>query len=129
VDVTLSVEVRSREAAVLNLQDAQLDSLLILHTSLGKDHFIAINGLWGKKLIDPCVARASLIARVERTCFATSLQRLVRIPDPVQSLKILQLAPEDQAATAPKELMRLVSWLMNYAADAVRSVHSQCSSV
>ncbi|KAI0088373.1 Endonuclease/exonuclease/phosphatase [Irpex rosettiformis] len=99
VDIILSVDVCDSEAATLNREDAQLDCLLILHTSLGKDHFVAVSGIW------------------ERTCFATSLQRLVRMTAPVRSLKKPQLVSEDQAATAPKELTRLVSWLMNYAAE------------
>ncbi|KAI0340269.1 DNase I-like protein [Trametopsis cervina] len=99
VDIVLSVDIQKSEAAVLNLEDAQLEALLILHTSLGKDHFITVNGLW------------------ERTCFATNLQRLVRMTDPVRSMVKPELVPEDQAATAPKELMRLVGWLMSNAAD------------
>ncbi|KAI0696327.1 Endonuclease/exonuclease/phosphatase [Cytidiella melzeri] len=99
IEVVLSVDIGNSEAAVLNLEDAAMEALLILHTSLGKDHFVAISGLW------------------ERTCFATSLQRLVRIPSPVRSLEKPELVAESQAATAPKELMRLVNWLMKYATD------------
>ena len=48
MEVKLSVDIRDPEAAVLNREDAQLDCLLILHTSLGKDHFVSVNGTWGK---------------------------------------------------------------------------------
>ena len=48
VDVVLSVNVGEREAAVLNVGNAQLESLLVLHTSLGKDHFITVDGTWGQ---------------------------------------------------------------------------------
>ena len=48
MEVKLSVDIRDPEAAVLNRVDTQLDCLLILHTSLGKDHFVSVNGTWGK---------------------------------------------------------------------------------
>lgn len=123
----MSVDIRNPEAAVLNREDAQLDCLLILHTSLGKDHFVAVSGIWGKlwqsyrsTLRSHRVSFAFAVATgTERTCFATSLQRLVRMTDPVRSVKKLKLVPENQAATSPKELTRLVGWLMSHAGDVV----------
>lgn len=47
-DIVLSVNVGDQEAASLNLEDAQMESMLILHTSLGKDHFISVDGTWGQ---------------------------------------------------------------------------------
>lgn len=44
------------------------------------------------------------------------------MPGPVRSITKPELAPQDQAATAPKEIMRLVSWLMSNASDVVRSL-------
>ena len=53
-----------------------------------------------------------------------SIPRLVRMPGPVGTHAAGPLVPEDQAATAPKEVMRLVSWLMTYGNDVVGRAHS-----
>ena len=57
-----------------------------------------------------------------RTCFATSLDRLVRHPGPVRSQERMELLPEEQTLNAPREVMRLVNWLMSNATDVVRAV-------
>lgn len=64
-------------------------------------------------------------AYAARTCFATSIQRLVRMPGPARTLDVRKMLPDDQASTAPKEVMRLISWLMSYGSDVVRT---SCSS-
>lgn len=57
VDVILSAHVGTQEAAALNLQNGDMEALLILHTSLGKDQFITIDGTWGQSYIFfPCGA-------------------------------------------------------------------------
>ncbi|KAH8102042.1 DNase I-like protein [Cristinia sonorae] len=82
----------------LNSGPSRLNDTLILHTLLGKDHFI------------------STTAQYRRTCFATSLDHLVRLPGPVRSSDDkIELLPEDQALNAPREVMRLVNWLMSHA--------------
>lgn len=48
------------------------------------------------------------------------------MPGPVGTHAVSPLVPEDQAATAPKEVMRLVSWLMTYGSEVVCHTHSLC---
>ncbi|KAI0725443.1 DNase I-like protein [Fomitopsis betulina] len=79
----------------LNLSKANLQDTLILHTALGKDHFITISALY------------------ERTCFCTGLHILARLPGPIRALGSLsELLPADHAVTAPREIMRIVNWIM-----------------
>ncbi|KAI0074264.1 DNase I-like protein [Panus rudis PR-1116 ss-1] len=99
---TLSIELRSYVdkdlAARLNAGPGKLEDTLILHTSFGKDHFVAVAG------------------EFQRTCFAQSLERLTRLPGPVRTLKANeQLLSDEQALNAPREVMRLVNWLMSNA--------------
>ncbi|KIP04826.1 hypothetical protein PHLGIDRAFT_129265 [Phlebiopsis gigantea 11061_1 CR5-6] len=98
-ELTLSVEVDAQLAAQMNLRASTLETTLVLHASLGRDSFLVVT------------------AEYEPTCFAMSIPRLVRMSGPVGTHAALQLVPEDQAATAPKEVMRLVSWLMTYGSD------------
>jgi len=98
--VTVEVYVDQKVACLLNAErTGRLDDTLILHTSLGKDHFISVSGSY------------------QRTCFATSLERLVRMSGPVRKSESLNLRDEDQAANAPEEILRLVNWLMSHATD------------
>ena len=60
-------------------------------------------------------ARIIACMHAERTCFATSLARLVRLPGPARVATSQQLLREDDAANAPREIMRLVNWLMTEA--------------
>lgn len=43
------------------------------------------------------------------------------MPGPVRTLTSLDLLPENQASSAPKEIMRLVNWLMSNATEVVRA--------
>ncbi|EMD36828.1 hypothetical protein CERSUDRAFT_83851 [Gelatoporia subvermispora B] len=100
VAVTLTAYIDDTTAAQFNLGPSRLEDTLILHTALGKDHFILVVGEY------------------QRTCFATDLAWLVRLPGPIRALRNAQdLLPEDDAVTAPREIMRLVNWLMSHATD------------
>ncbi|THH32874.1 hypothetical protein EUX98_g1340 [Antrodiella citrinella] len=97
--VSLTAVLDNSVVGRLNSGVARLDDTLILHTLLGKDHFVSIT------------------AQYKRTCFATSLNRLVRLTGPVRSADKMKLLPEEQALNAPREIMRLVNWLMSNATD------------
>ncbi|OBZ76964.1 Inositol polyphosphate 5-phosphatase OCRL-1 [Grifola frondosa] len=98
--ISLSALVENATAARLNLAQTHLEDTLVLHTALGRDHFISITGDY------------------QRTCFATSLAWLVRLPGPVRTLKSQDdLLPEGRAINAPREIMKLVNWLMSNATD------------
>ncbi|EIN14588.1 DNase I-like protein [Punctularia strigosozonata HHB-11173 SS5] len=75
----------------------ELACTLILHTELGKDHFVLLTGEY------------------ERTCFGNSLKTLTRLPGPIRSLESKDLLPEEKANNAPREPMRLANWLMDHA--------------
>ncbi|KZT05009.1 DNase I-like protein [Laetiporus sulphureus 93-53] len=100
VTVTISSQVDNAVASELNMGPARLECTLILHTVLGKDHFISVTGEYA------------------RTCFANDLTWLARLRGPIRALKsVSELLPEDQAKTAPKEVMRLIKWLMSNATE------------
>ncbi|KAH9933096.1 DNase I-like protein [Amylocystis lapponica] len=85
-------------ATRMNLEAVRLEDTLILHTALGKDHFILITGEY------------------ERTCYAATLLFLSQLPGPIRALKSPdELLPVNSALTAPREIMRLVNWLMSNA--------------
>ncbi|EGO27037.1 RhoGAP domain-containing protein [Serpula lacrymans var. lacrymans S7.9] len=87
----------------MNLGSTRIDCTLILHTLLGKDHFITVRGEY------------------QYTCFANSLSRLTRLPGPIRSVKSPQnliLSNGRQSINAPREIMRLINWLMSYARDS-----------
>jgi len=95
--VSLTAVLDDNVVGRLNEGTARLDDTLILHTLLGQDHFISIT------------------AQYKRTCFRTSLDRLVRLPGPVRTVDKMELLPEEQALNAPREIMRIVNWLMSNA--------------
>ncbi|KAH9848135.1 DNase I-like protein [Lenzites betulinus] len=95
-EISLTVYVGDSTASRLNVGSTRLEETLVIHTALGRDHFVAIGGEY------------------ERTCFATSMTWLVRLPGPVRELKSPRdLLPEDRGVNAPREIMRLVNWLMS----------------
>ncbi|KAJ7595016.1 DNase I-like protein [Mycena floridula] len=95
VDLTIVAYV-DKQAARLNLGPRSLECTLILHLIMGQDHFIAVT------------------AEFEHTCFANSVERLTRLPGPIRSLKSHDdLLAADRSVNAPREIMRLVNWLMN----------------
>ncbi|KAG1752256.1 DNase I-like protein [Suillus lakei] len=92
--------VDNSSASRLNLAPPHLDFTLILHTALGKDHFISISGEY------------------QNTCFANKLTRLTRLPGPVRTMN----SPNDQVSerqsvNAPREIMTLINWLMTNVTD------------
>ncbi|KAJ7766342.1 DNase I-like protein [Mycena maculata] len=95
VQITLTAYIDNASASRLNIDHKELDCTLILHTVMGKDHFIAVS------------------AEYVPTCFANSLLRLTLLPGPIRSLKSSsELLAEDRAINAPREIMRLVNWMM-----------------
>jgi len=62
---------------------------------------------------------------LEPTCFANSLDLLIRLPGPIRTIPrssfFEELAPSENAISLPREIWRLVDWLMNNAADQVSS--------
>ncbi|KAF9238067.1 DNase I-like protein [Melanogaster broomeanus] len=93
--VTVLTYVDNESAAKLNLGPSRLECTLILHTALGKDHFIAVSGDY------------------QYTCFANTLERLTRLATPIRKLKSPEaLMPAGKAMNAPREIMRLINWMM-----------------
>ncbi|KAJ7802539.1 DNase I-like protein [Mycena olivaceomarginata] len=76
--ITLTAYVDNDSASRLNIDHKALECILILHTVMGKDHFIAVT------------------AEYVPTCFANTLELLAA----------------DRAINAPREIMRLVNWMM-----------------
>lgn len=97
---TVTVFVDNSSASRLNLAPPRLDFTLILHTALGKDHFILVTGEY------------------QYTCFANKLTRLTRLPGPVRTLKSPNdRVPARQPVNAPREIMTLINWLMTHVTD------------
>ncbi|KIK80565.1 hypothetical protein PAXRUDRAFT_765418 [Paxillus rubicundulus Ve08.2h10] len=93
--VTLLAHVDNESAAKLNLGPSRLECTLILHTALGKDHFIVVSGNY------------------QYTCFANTLERLTRLASPIRKLESPEeLMPPGKAINAPREVMRLINWMM-----------------
>ncbi|KAL1692679.1 hypothetical protein GGG16DRAFT_50999 [Schizophyllum commune] len=98
ITITLTAIVDDEAAAELNQDPRRAEETLILHVLCGKDHFITVGG------------------KYESTCFANSLTRLTRLPGPIRELKSSKdLLSEEEAGHAPKEVARLVNWLMSSA--------------
>ncbi|KAF9460415.1 Endonuclease/exonuclease/phosphatase [Collybia nuda] len=94
--ITLTAYVDNNSAPTLNLSPKTLEATLILHTILGKDHFISVTGEY------------------QYTCFSNELSRLTRLPGPIRSLTSpSDLRPENHPLNAPREIMRLVNWMMS----------------
>ncbi|KAL4071719.1 DNase I-like protein [Scleroderma citrinum] len=98
--ITVIAYVDNGAASELNLGPPRLECTLILHIALGKDYFIAVNGDY------------------QYTCFANTLERLARMPGPVRKLQSPDdLVPTKRAANAPREIIRLINWVMTNALD------------
>ncbi|KAF7289711.1 DNase I-like protein [Mycena indigotica] len=93
VQLTLTTTIDNNCAARLNTQNKELNCTLILHTIMGKDHFVAVT------------------AEYVPTCFGTSLSRLTRLPGPIRTGG--DLLSEERAINAPREIMRLINWMMS----------------
>ncbi|TDL27765.1 DNase I-like protein [Rickenella mellea] len=97
MSIIITAFIDERTAAPLNMNPNRLDETLILHTARGKDHFVSVTGQY------------------QPTCFANSLSWLVRLHEPIRSTKREVESHSKQLLNAPKEIMRLVNWLMSHA--------------
>ncbi|KAH0831235.1 DNase I-like protein [Lanmaoa asiatica] len=102
-NILLSAYVDNDSAAKLNLGSSIIECTLIIHTALGKDDFLAVSGSY------------------QYTCFANTLERLTRLDGPIRRLKSPEEAtPAGQAISAPREIMRLINWMMVHGSATVR---------
>ena len=59
---------------------------------------------------------------IDYTCFANKLSRLTRLRGPIRSMASPNdLLPENSSINAPREIMRLVNWMMACTLNTVRS--------
>ncbi|KAH7915962.1 DNase I-like protein [Hygrophoropsis aurantiaca] len=97
IAITLTAFVSTACARLLNQGPRRIECMLILHTALGKDHFVVVGGEY------------------QHTCFANSLATLTRLTGPVRtSYATLKERKEEQSASVPREAMRLINWLMEH---------------
>jgi inositol polyphosphate 5-phosphatase INPP5B/F len=107
--VNVMVDVDNKAASSLNPFHQRLN--FMLHTDMGKECSVSISAEYGTESISSSCHK--LIQYLEPTCFANSLSNLIRLPLPVRSIRSEnQLLDEEEAATPPKEIMRLIGWLM-----------------
>ncbi|KAK0212373.1 DNase I-like protein [Desarmillaria ectypa] len=111
VEITITVHVDEESAVLLNeayltrtSNRQQLDCTLILRTlgSGGKDSFVVVGGEW------------------EPTCFAVPLATLARLSGPI-SRPQTRLLEEGEGVNAPREVMRLIEWLMACPREALQT--------
>ncbi|KAF8816327.1 DNase I-like protein [Phlegmacium glaucopus] len=96
IQITVRAYIDNAMALILNRGPTDLSATLILHTVLGKDHFISVSGEY------------------RYTCFANQLSRLTRLRGPIRSMTSPNdLLPENHPRNAPREFMRLVNWMMS----------------
>ncbi|TFK75551.1 DNase I-like protein [Pluteus cervinus] len=95
VNVEISAYVGDKAASELNLGPKELEWTFVVHTIYGRDSFVGVT------------------ATYEYTCFATNLDRLLRLKGSARSLTSPDdLLPEENARNAPKDFMKLINWLM-----------------
>ncbi|KAJ1300525.1 hypothetical protein OPQ81_005336 [Rhizoctonia solani] len=96
VAVTVTTNITNGIANDLNAGSRKLEDIVILRTIRGKDTFLPINAAW------------------TRTCLAYNPSALVRLPSAVRTSTVLKSAqlPPEKASSSPRELMRLINWLM-----------------
>ncbi|KAI9596347.1 Endonuclease/exonuclease/phosphatase, partial [Syncephalis fuscata] len=93
ISMTLLVDAMS--APPLNAGEDALEDILILHLDNGKDFFVSVS--------------ASYVP----TCFATSLDRLTRLPHPVRAVPVaeVELLLSENQLSMPRELWRIIDYL------------------
>ncbi len=107
-------------AAPLNLKIQKLSTLLIIHTALGQDLFLSLNGEYGAPAVILSPGTGNHTAALEQTCFGTHLSALARLPGPIRELKGTgDLLPESQAQNSSREFMKLMGWLMSHNVETV----------
>ncbi|CAE6400240.1 unnamed protein product [Rhizoctonia solani] len=96
VSIVVTTQITNGIANELNAGSKKLEDIVIIRTIRGKDTFLPINGTW------------------TRTCLAYTPSALVRLPGPVRTSTVLKSAqlPPEKASSSPRELMRLINWLM-----------------
>ncbi|CAE6438630.1 unnamed protein product [Rhizoctonia solani] len=96
VSIIITTNITNGAANELNAGSKKLEDIVILRTIRGKDTFLPVNGAW------------------TRTCLAYNPPALVRLPGPVRTSTVLKSAqlPPEKASSSPRELMRLINWLM-----------------
>ena len=102
---------------MLNLGPERIDTALIIHNALGKNHVIPVVGYYRASSSVCVVLDLIHIGRLEHTCFANSLTYLTRLTGPIRHSR--SLLPETHAVNAPREIIKLIEWLMTYATEVV----------
>jgi inositol polyphosphate 5-phosphatase INPP5B/F len=111
MDIAITALVDHESASRLNAGSKDIKNVLILHLMNGKDQFIPMTAQFGELYLYR--AHRILNAGSEYTCFANSLTRLARLPGPIRTLSSLdELLLESRSLTSPREVARLVNWLM-----------------
>lgn len=102
-------------AARLNQGSNNLEATLIVHPEHGPDTFIAISGRFcaPASLFRLLILTVSLVP----TCFARSLTSLVHLPKSVRGSDGLAALDDSRSTNIPKELMRVIDWLMSHPLD------------
>ncbi|QRV82695.1 inositol polyphosphate 5-phosphatase [Ceratobasidium sp. AG-Ba] len=98
VIIHITTQITNEIASQLNTGTKTLEDIIILHTIRGKDTFIPVTGTWTP------------------TCLAYTPDALVRLAHSVRDSagsRNTQLSTE-KALSSPRELMRLINWLMKY---------------
>ncbi|QRV96682.1 inositol polyphosphate 5-phosphatase [Ceratobasidium sp. AG-Ba] len=98
VIIHIATQITNEIASHLNTGAKTLEDIIILHTIRGKDTFIPVTGTWTP------------------TCLAYTPDALVRLAHSVRDSagsRNTQLSTE-KALSSPRELMRLINWLMKY---------------
>jgi phosphatidylinositol-bisphosphatase len=105
MNIQFTILVHPAIAAPLNLKIQKLSTLLIIHTILGQDLFLELDGEY------------------EQTCFGTHLSALARLPGPIRELKgTRDLLSEPQAHNSSREFTKLIGWLMNHDVETVHDL-------
>ena len=90
---------------------------------MGKDSFISVSGEYRQLVHDCGIVWALIHVSSEYTCFANKLSRLTRLRGPIRSMGLpSDLLPENNAINAPREIMRLVNWMMSNFGNSVYSL-------
>lgn len=109
-------------AAPLNLKIQKLSTLLIIHTILGQDLFLSLDGEYGAPAVVFSPRTSHHMAALEQTCFGTHLSALARLPGPIRELKGTgDLLSEPQVHNSSREFAKLMGWLMSHDVETVVS--------
>ncbi|KIM24328.1 hypothetical protein M408DRAFT_234635 [Serendipita vermifera MAFF 305830] len=96
IRITLTALVDKNFARTIDPKVHSLETTIILHVEHGLDHFIVVN------------------ADFQPTCFAKSLDYLTHLPKSVRQSDGVATLNDNQAANIPRELMRIIDWLMTH---------------